>query len=79
MCLRVKGENVPEDNLKVLREAMAPLLSLRTWEEPFGTVAIPKTKERPTAVTITKHGHLGQPGASGLWRGPTCVADRTGH
>lgn len=72
------GENA-EGNLKVLREAMALLLSLRTWEEPFGTVAIPKTRERGTAVSVTKHGHLGQPGASGYQRGPTCVADGTGH
>ena len=33
-----------EDNLKASREVMAPLLSLGTLEEPFGTSAIPKTK-----------------------------------
>lgn len=84
LCLRVRGDKVPSTmgknakvNLEVFREILAALLSLGTWQEPFGTVVIPKIRERVTAVRVTKHGPLGQPGASGLG-GAQCVA-WTGH
>lgn len=78
------GWGSAEDNVKVLREGMAPPLSLGTQEEPSGTMAILRTGKRARILSCTKHEHLGQPGsstsrASEHWRGPTCVAGGMGH